>query len=174
VLQPHVSDADLKSFVIRATNEMMDTQAWYESIASLLASTPPVKWTDDDISTFKSELKRVARKFRTRESLVFEDDKDEGSEDEGEREEMRLHRIRLGITMLGEPEQETVVQVHPEDDEIVEDIADKVYQTIESNEAFRDKDIQVKLAALGRLIQRLDEQQEASIDAELDTQSDHE
>jgi hypothetical protein len=174
VLQQHVSDADLKSFVIRATNEMMDLQAWYESIASLLAGKPPVKWTDDDIDTFKGELKRIARKFRNRESLIFEGEESGVEKSETQREEMQLHRIRLGITMLGEPEKETVVQIHPEDEDHIDEVIDRVYNTLESDETLKDKDLQVKLAALGKLIQRLEEESEASLDAELDPQSDHE
>jgi len=172
-LQADVTDADVKAFVIRATNEMMDTQAWYESIAALLAGKPPVKWLDDDISNFKSELKQVARKFRTRESLIFEGDED-GEENEEERREMRLHRIRLGITMLGEPEQETVVQIHPEDEGLVDEITDRIYEMLESDETLKDKDLQVKLAAIGKLIQRLEAKSKASLDAQLDSQSDHE
>jgi len=165
-LEPHVSDTELKAFVIRATNEMMDTQAWYESIAALLAGKPPVKWLDDDIQTFQTEVKRIARKFRNREPLVFEGNGAPESQ-ANKRESMRLHRIRLGITMLGEPEQETIVQVHPEDEEIVDDIAERIYRILESDVSSAGKDRQVKLAALGRLIQRLEQEQEASFDSEL-------
>jgi len=173
ILDPYVTDEDdLKAFVIRATNEMMETKAWYESIAALLAGKPPLKWTDDDVDVFRTEVVEMARKFRNQETLIFEDDQE--VEDEDERQEMRLHRIRLGITMLGEPEQETVVQIHPEDEEMIESIADRVYETLESDETAKDKDTQVKLAALGRLIQRLEDEREASMDAELDTKSGHE
>jgi hypothetical protein len=166
-LEPHVSDSDLKAFVIRATNEMMDTQAWYESIASLLAGKPPVKWLDEDIDNFSAEVKRIARKFRNREPLVFEGEAEE-TKSKGEREAMRLHRIRLGITMLGEPEQETVVQIHPEDEEIVEDIAKRVYEMLESEEMSKDRDKDVKQAALSRIIQWLEDEYETSLDAELE------
>lgn len=172
MLDPYVSDEALKAFVIRATNEMMDTQAWYESIAALLAGTPPVKWTDDHVDAFGNKVVEIARKFRNKETLIFEGD--EEVDDEDERREMRLHRVRLGITMLGEPEQETVVQIHPEDEEIIEDIADRMQETLESDETTKDKDTQVKLAALGRLIQRLEDEREASMDAELDPEPGHE
>lgn len=169
-LEPHVSDADVKSFIIRATNEVMDTQAWCESISSLLASRPPVKWRDEDLNTFKTELRNIARKFRTREPLIFEDtDESSDSEETEQRAEMRLHRIRLGITMLGEPEQETVVNIHPEDKEFVERMAERIKDTLESDEASSDRNTEVKLAALGRLIQKLVNERENSLDAELDS-----
>lgn len=174
LLQKHVTQDELKALVIRATNEMMDIQAWYESIASLLVGKPPVKWTDDDVETFKAELKRVAKDFRSRESLIFEEgDADEPSSD-SHRAQMRLHRIRLGITMLGEPEDETVVQIHPEDEEHVSKVTERVFELLESDADLRDTDVQVKLAAMGRLIQRLNKKTDASLDAELDVQTDHE
>lgn len=170
-LEPHVTDGDLKSFVIRATNEVMDTRAWYESLASLLASRPPVKWRDEDIETFKAELRQIARKFTTREPLIFEDEEGEpdGQEETSDRAEMRLHRIRLGITMLGEPEQETVVNIHPEDEDLVESVANRMEKALKTDEEAQDANSQVKLAALGRLIRRLSDKQDASMETELDT-----
>lgn len=168
-LEPHVSDDDLKAFVIRATNEMMDVQAWYESIAALFAGKPPVKWLDDDIKRFRTELRRVAKKFRNREPLVFENGQENGSsaKSEDERPAARLQRIRLGITTLGEPEEETVVQIHPEDEDLVDDLVDRFQDTLESDPDLTDKSTQVKLAALGRLIRRLSAEHELSLDTQL-------
>jgi len=169
-LEPHASDSDLKAFIIRATNEMMDTQAWYESIAALLASSPPVKWVDDDVDTFKSELRRVSKKFRNLEPLIFETDDDGESSPTGAQErKMSLHRIRLGVTRLGEPEQETVVQFHPEDDTLVEQTAKEIRDRLESDNEFKDKSAQIKLAALGRLIQQLSSEREEALETQLDT-----
>jgi hypothetical protein len=166
-LEPHASDPDVKSFIIRATNEVLDTQAWYESIASLLVSKPPVKWLDGDLDTFESELTGVARKFRTREPLVFED-VSENEEDEDEREEMQLHRVRLGITRLGEPEQETVVNIHPEDEEFVEDVAGQIQRALEQEEESGDTNPDVMLAALGRVMEEYVGERERALDTESD------
>jgi len=168
-LEPHASDPDVKSFIIRATNEVLDTQAWYESIASLLVSKPPVKWLDGDLDTFESELKEVARKFRTREPLVFEEASDEDEEHEQERQEMKLHRVRLGITRLGEPEQETVVNLHPEDEEFVEDAASQIRSTLEQGGEGGDMTTNVLLAALGRVMEEITEERERALDSESDT-----
>ena len=40
-LLPAASDLDFKAFLVRATDEILDTQAWYESLAALLAKRPP-------------------------------------------------------------------------------------------------------------------------------------
>ncbi len=166
-LEPHASDPDVKSFIIRATNEVLDTRAWYESIASLLVSKPPVKWLDGDLDTFESELKEVARKFRTREPLVFEDIS-ENEEDKSQREEMQLHRVRLGITRLGEPEQETVVNIHPEDEEFVEDVAGEIQRALEQEEESGDMSPDVMLAALGRVMEEYVGERERALDTESD------
>lgn len=166
-LEPHVSDPDVKSFLIRATNEVLDTQAWYESIASLIAGKPPVKWLDKDLDTFTAELRSVARKFWTREPLVFEE-ADETDETEDEREEMRLHRVRLGITRLGEPEQETVVNIHPEDEEFVEETAERLQRSLEQDGNEDDRKTDVILAALGRVMQEYVDEREHTLDAESD------
>ena len=166
-LEPHVSDPDVKSFLIRATNEVLDTQAWYESIASLIAGKPPVKWLDKDLDTFTAELRSVARKFRMREPLVFEE-ADETDETEDERGEMRLHRVRLGITRLGELEQETVVNIHPEDEEFVEETAERLQRSLEQDGDEDDRKTDVILAALGRVMQEYVDERELALDAESD------
>ena len=170
-LEPHVSDDSLKSFVIRATNEMMDTQAWYESIATLLAGKPPVKWLDDDLDRFNAELVQTARKFRNREPLVFENGS--GTEDRPENDQTKqakrnLIRIRLGITTLGEDEQETVVQIQPDDQQTVDQLADELQQTLESVSNVDSRDTQIDLAALGKLIQRLSQDLDTSLTSELE------
>jgi len=170
-LEPHASDPDVKSFIIRATNEVLDTQAWYESIASLIVSKPPVKWLDGDLDTFENELKEVARKFRTREPLVFEnvaEDQDEYEEEQ--REKMELHRVRLGITRLGEPEQETVVNIHPEDEEFVENAAAQIRSVLEQEGESGDMAPDVLLAALGRVMEEVTEKRESTLNSESDSQ----
>lgn len=166
-LEPHVTEKDVKAFVIRATNEVMDTQAWYESLASALSDRPPVKWLDEDLKTFKTELRRIARKFRTREPLIFEST-DESGDGAATTEEVSLplQRIRLGITMLGEAEQETVVHVHPEDEQLIKETTDRLQGLLESHEEMRDKEITIQLAALARVIQRLEKERATTLDAE--------
>lgn len=164
-LEPHVSDADLKAFIIRAGNEMMDAQAWYESIAALLASKPPVKWVDDDERAFNNELRRIAKKFRNREPLIFEAEGDT-EEDNAERQQTRLQKIRVGVTMLGEKEHETVIQLRPEDEPFVDDAVERLYQVLKSEKTFTRASTTAQLAALARLIQRLEQEYESSLDAE--------
>lgn len=162
-LEPHVSDADLKAFIIRAGNEMMDAQAWYESIAALLANKPPVKWVDDDEKAFNNELRRIAKKFRNREPLIFESE-DDAEEDNAE-QQPRLQKIRVGVTMLGEKEQETVIQLYPEDEPLVDDAVNHLYQVFKSDKVLKDASTTVRLATLARLIQRLEQEHESSLDA---------
>jgi hypothetical protein len=175
-LEPHASDPDVKSFIIRATNEVLDTQAWYESIASLIAGKPPVKWLDGDLEDFEVELREVAKTFRHQETLIFEGAQEEtkDSEESDTREEMRLHRIRLGITKLGEPERETVVNIHPEDEDFVETVAERVRSALEHEEDDGDTSSDIVLVALGRVMERLVDEREQALNPESTDSETHE
>jgi hypothetical protein len=166
-LEPHASDPDVKSFIIRATNEVLDTQAWYESIASLIAGKPPVKWLDGDLEDFEIKLREVAKTFRHQETLIFEDTESTTTEEDSDtREEMRLHRIRLGITKLGEPERETIANIHPEDEDFVEDVAGRIRSALEQEQEDGDTNPNIVLAALGRVMEELVDERERALDPE--------
>jgi len=166
-LESHASDPDVKSFIIRATNEVLDTQAWYESIASLIAGKPPVKWLDGDLEDFETKLREVAKTFRHQETLIFEDTEGTTKEEDSDtREEMRLHRIRLGITKLGEPERETVANIHPEDEDFVDDVAGRIRRALEQEQEDGDTNPNIVLAALGRVMEKLVDERERALDPE--------
>jgi hypothetical protein len=157
----------VKSFIIRATNEVLDTQAWYESIASLIAGKPPVKWLDGDLEDFEIKLREVAKTFRHQETLIFEDTESTTTEEDSDtREEMRLHRIRLGITKLGEPERETIANIHPEDEDFVEDVAGRIRSALEQEQEDGDTNPNIVLAALGRVMEELVDERERALDPE--------
>ena len=99
------TDPSLRSFVVRAADELADTRAWTESLAALLARTPPAQWADADRRRFASALADVARTFRRREAVSFE----------AAAAPRDTTRFRLSVTATHERERETVVSVHPED-----------------------------------------------------------
>jgi hypothetical protein len=81
---------------------------------------------------------------------------------------MQLHRVRLGITRLGEPEQETVVNIHPEDEEFVEDVAGEIQRALEQEEESGDMSPDVMLAALGRVMEEYVGERGRALDTESD------
>ncbi len=50
VLLPHASDTMLKAFLVRATDEMLDTQGWYESLAALACARSTARASRADLA----------------------------------------------------------------------------------------------------------------------------
>jgi hypothetical protein len=71
-LLPVATDLRLKSFLVRASDEILDTRAWTESVAALLARQPPAQWGDEDRTRFRVTLQDIARIFDNLEPLALE------------------------------------------------------------------------------------------------------
>ena len=134
-------DLQLRSFIVRAADDLADTRAWTESLAALLARTPPAQWSDADLKQFSAALADVARTFLTRESVSF-------APAEGAADPARtVTKFRLSVTATHEEERQTVVSVHAEDVPKVRDVAERVSRLLAESDASLD----TKLAALSQL-----------------------
>ena len=146
LLLPYVSDTKLKTFLVRATDEILDTRGWYESVASLFARRPPAQWRDEDRSTFSNALREVARRFYTLEPIAFEIEQEEvkhGLTKTGP----SVERIRLSVTMQYKDEHEQVISIHSEDDELISQVYQRLKKEIEKG----DTTIETKIVALAKL-----------------------
>jgi hypothetical protein len=180
VLLSHVTDTALKSFCVRATDEMLDTQGWYESLAALLAKRPPEQWVDKDRETFREKLTQVAHRFRNQEPLYFEESKNGAgsSEAEGNGEDAveskeaspaaqtngtasppKMRRIRLSISASDEPDQEAVVNIRLENEDDVDQVVNHVGRALEEAD---ENNVDVKLAGVSEVAQSLLTEREAS------------
>lgn len=143
-----VADPSLRSFGVRAADDLADTRAWTESLAALLARTPPAQWADADRRRFSAALDEIARTFRRREAVSF------GARPEAPRD---TTRFRLSVTATHEHERETVVEVHPEDAEAVAAVEARLREAL----AAGGESLETHLAALSRLsLDRLRERTE--------------
>ncbi|RMG73901.1 MAG: hypothetical protein D6711_09960, partial [Chloroflexi bacterium] len=150
-LLPHATDTRLKAFLVRATDEILDTQGWYESLAALLAKRPPVQWSDEDHEIFGTALREVARRFHTLEPIAFEADQ-EVPEPEAPAVDTRiLKRVRLSVTVQYEDEHEHVISIHPEDNDLITDVYRRLREAIDAE----DVALETKLAALAQLTNEL-------------------
>lgn len=160
-LLSHATDTRLKAFLVRATDEILDTQGWYESLAALLAKRPPVQWSDEDQAAFITALREVARRFYTLEPIVF-DAEQEAPEPEAPTAGMRtLKRVRLSVTVQYEDEHEHVISIHPEDSDLIAD----VYQRLREAMAAEDVVLETKIAALAQLTNELLSEREGTYKA---------
>jgi len=154
LLLPHTSDMKLKAFLVRVTEDVLDTQGWYESIASLLAQRSPAQWRDEDNSMFTNTLHEVARTFNKLEPIAFEIN--QNNHKLSEMGTQSMDQVRLSVTMRYQDEHEQVISVHPEDDPLIE----KLYQRLKE-EIDNDKlSIETKIVAMAKLSNELLAQRE--------------
>lgn len=157
-LLPYASNVKLKAFLVRATDEVLETQGWYESIASLLVKRPPRQWRDEDVAIFGSALREVARRFYTLEPITFSVKQDQVELEEHAARRPPLKRIRLSVTVQYEDEHEQVISIHPEDRDLIE----RLYRRLWNEIAKEDVAIETKLAALAQISNKLLIQREAA------------
>jgi hypothetical protein len=143
----------LKSFVFRVTDEELDLAGWLASVATLLASKPPVSWNDPDLARFEVNLAEVTRSFLNIELLSFELRKQGMGATRSDKEIMRL-----GITTLNEPERQKVVTVNAEDRLLIERAGLAVEQALAA--AGINGSVDLRLAVFAKLSQKLLQQSE--------------
>ncbi len=151
LLLPHANDTKLKAFLVRAADEVLDTQGWYESLSSLLANRPPVQWRDEDLSLFNNTLREVSRRFSMLEPIVFDLQQESAEDSVHDTNSPTVKRVRLSVTMQYEDEHEQVISIHPEDHELIE----QVRQRLQSEIAKEDVTLETKIAALAQLSNEL-------------------
>jgi hypothetical protein len=144
----------LKSFIFRVIDDELDPVGWLESMATLLANKPPASWNDPDLARFDVSLAEVSRSFLNIELLSFELRKHGGSAPRSDNEVMRL-----GITTLSEPERQKVITVSKQDRLMIERAGQAVEQALEA--AGLNGDVDLRLAVLAKLSQKLLEQMES-------------
>lgn len=131
----------LRSFIVRAADDLADTRAWIESLAALLARTPPAQWADADRTRFSTALKDVARLFLNREAVSF------ASAGVPNDQARTVTRFRLSVTATHEEERQTVVDVHAEDLSTVHEVTRRVSDLLDEGGTSLD----TQLAALSQL-----------------------
>ena len=186
-LLPVARQTRLKAFLVRATDEILATDRWYESLAALLTRQPPAQWTDEDRQTYRVALHEVAAAFYKLEPLAYEVEQEEraspstperstteppGAVSSEESEPARtapldpvrfegaagIRRVRLLVKTLSENEHDGIVHVHPEDGPLVGRLRDRLADALSHERATPD----VQLAALGRLAAELIEARTAA------------
>lgn len=141
-------DYRLKSFLLRATDSALDFPQWIESLGTLLAGKPPMSWNDGDLARFEIGLAQLARSFRHFEVLTFD----------LTRRGMKLtdtdfEALRVGITVPHERERERVVVITKDDRAKVQFAETKLVEALKALGS--DGDVELALAVLGRLSQKL-------------------
>lgn len=124
----------IKSFCLRLADQSLGTDAWLESLGSLLALQPPARWSDGEEDTFHRELSSLASRFKHLESIAF------GKQ----RPEDFSEAFRLSLTRSDGSEAQEVVFVEKHDLADVESAARQIRDVI-------GRDRRVGIAALSRV-----------------------
>ena len=113
----------LKSFVIRASDDLLDPEEMQISLLAQLTDKPPREWADTDEDLFKVSLAQVTRRFRDTEALVVGPGGADGD----------LSLIRLAVTQCGHAEQERVLPLRTADETRIAGLRDSILRTVDRN-----------------------------------------
>jgi hypothetical protein len=138
----------LKSFIIRATDDQLDSVGWIEAIATFFAQKPPSAWSDADMARFEVNLAEVTRSFLHIELLSFELRKP-GKELAHSNHEL----MRLGVTTINQPERQRVVVISQQERLLVERAESSVDRALE--ELGIADNTELRLAVLAHLSRTL-------------------
>ncbi|MEM1268483.1 MAG: hypothetical protein AAGI08_00420 [Bacteroidota bacterium] len=162
-LLPLASDLAFKAFLVRASDEILDTRSWFESLAALLAKRSPAQWSDEDHKRYRIALRRTAESFFKLEPLAFdlESGEETGPTQPGVAEALHprnepdprqsVRRVRLFVKVLSDMEEDGIIHIHQEDDALVTALYDELVAVLRGVNANTD----VKLAALSKLTAEL-------------------
>ncbi len=68
-----VKEPELKTFLLRLTDSVLDDTAWIESLASAVARKPAERWADVDEAEFAHRLPQLAKRFRRVEAAGYDE-----------------------------------------------------------------------------------------------------
>ena len=113
----------LKSFVIRAGDDLLDAEEMQISLLAYLTGKPPGEWVDADEDLFEVNMAQVARRFRDTEALAVGLNGASGD----------LSLIRLAVTQRGQAEQERVLPLRAKEEVRIVQLRDRILETVSGN-----------------------------------------
>ncbi|MBT3447926.1 MAG: hypothetical protein HN445_00890 [Bacteroidetes Order II. Incertae sedis bacterium] len=149
-LLEHATNDKFRAFLVRATDSVMDTATWFESLAALLTDSPPKHWLDRTRIIFRENLREISRSYRTLEPLVFGEKDDHLDIDQ---DSVLGTRKRVSVTTLGAEEQAYVFSLHLEDEPKLQNEVLGLKKQLETGRG--EKDIKFKLAVVSKLLEQL-------------------
>ena len=119
---PHVGEARLKSFSLRASDDSHKRKPWMEAVAAGLVSRPPNVWSDAEEERFNNSLQAIVSAFRNSELVAFEKTR---------RPDAALHTgVRIAVTADTGEESARISVVRSEDDHLVRTLTKTVFNVL--------------------------------------------
>jgi len=163
-LLQHATNDKFRAFLVRATDAVMDTSSWFESLAALLSESPPKHWLDRTRDLFRENLREIARSFQTLEPLVFSEPS--RSPSPGNNSILGV-RKRISVTSLGREELARVFSTHPEDESLIDEVAQELSEQLALKAARHDNKFQ--LSVITKLLESLMENSPSQV---IDTENE--
>jgi hypothetical protein len=118
------ADQQLRTFLVRASDPVVDLSAWTVSVGTFLGGRPPESWSDADLQRLSVNLEMVRRKFAALEAAFLEHQQaglPEGS-----------LAVRVSVTEAGREEAEQVVLVRREERDELAGIIERLRQAVQA------------------------------------------
>ncbi len=129
-----VRETRIRTFSLRLRDPGLTPDAWIESLASVVVSKPPAKWTAADLSTWQTDIALLGETFLRVEATAF-----------ASGPEPAKTAVRIGITLADGREVARVIETTPEEEERMGRAISKINSVLEGSRADR-------LAILYRLL----------------------
>jgi hypothetical protein len=120
----NIRDMDLKAFCLRLLDSQLPEPDWLESVGSYVSNTPPVRWKDEDETTFDDKLKPLVQKLLRVESVNFSQAGKPASKT----------AFRVAITARDGSERDKVVHLAPDEEREVTSLEQALSATLTSND----------------------------------------
>lgn len=143
-IQTHITEARLRSFLVRASDFTLSWDKWLESVAAVVMGRPPYVWSDAEADRFANLLPPLAEAFKHSELLLFEKRQAHDENELG---------MRLAVTMDTGVEDAGVVFVPKADTQHIQALAERLRQAFES--LLQNEPQDVRLAVIGQIAQEI-------------------
>ena len=134
----NIRDIDLKAFCLRLIDSHLPESDWLESVGSFVATTPPLRWKDEDETIFDEKLKPLVQKLLRVESVNFSPGKKESSGT----------AMRVAITARDGSERDKVVRLNPDEEGEAKETESAIGKILNAND-------RISITAMSRVIWRI-------------------
>jgi hypothetical protein len=145
LLRKWVDDLNIKSFILRLSDQDLDDRKWLESLGAVLTNVPPKNWGDQDEITFSIELRRIAARLNEIEEILIKEG--EVSFDYND----KVERLRIGISDIRGNEVSKVLIISENEKIITQKLRNDLLDILKD----RSENDQLKIYTLSEIIEGL-------------------
>lgn len=135
-----ISELRLKAFILRLMDNSLEHNKWLESVASYVASKPPLQWNDQDLIRYEVELSELSSQFNRIEEIAIE-------RQSADIDASSLRTFRLGVTDNTGKEHRQIVHIRAQNEKEIQKISGNIIEMIQT----QAKDYNEQIAVIAEL-----------------------